>query len=175
MARGTPRGFIEPVLMQSKLPLLILTALLSSAAAQAAPTPVPGGANQAAGAQGDFHHPVFNGSVRIKATYFGAPQAGDDLGWGANPPADKQVLVFKGVLSNGRPQAYLDNPVFTLADADGVVAETKNMSPITFNLPQAAGARVTVTFWAPKDFAPHHILFTCSTAKCKPMRILLPK
>jgi hypothetical protein len=161
--------------MQYKLPLLILASLLAAPLASvAAPAPVPGGANQLAGIQGDFQHPAFNGSVRIKSLYFGAPQPGDDLGWGANPPADKQILVFKGVISNGRPQAYLDNPVFTLADADGVTADTKNMSPTTFNLLQAAGSRVVVAFWVPKDFTPHHILFTCSTAKCKPMRILLP-
>ena len=157
------------------LAIAVLTAV-SSAAGVAASTPPPGGANQAAGVEGTFGHPVFNGFVRIKPVYFGPPRANDTLpAWGKDaPPTDKQALIFVGVISNGRATPYIDDPSFKLADADGILADTRAMDPDTFNLPQAAASRVTVVFWAPKDFVPHHILFTCQGTPCKPIRIMLP-
>ncbi len=161
------RIFVRPLLL-----VLAITAPISSASAA---TPPPGGANQAAGVDGTMAHPVFNGYVRIKPVYFGPPRSTDTLPtWGADaPPADKQALIFVGVISNGRSQPYIDDPSFKLADADGVLADTRAMGPDTLNLPQAAASRVTVVFWAPKDFVPHHILFTCQATNCKPIRIAL--
>ena len=158
-------------------PLFALLVASLSIAYAAAATPPPGGADQATGVEGTLSQPVFNGYLRIKSVYFGPPRSTDTLPtWGAEPaPADKQKLIFVGVISNGRAQAYLDDPSFKLADADGVLADTRAMGPDTFNLPQAAASRVTVVFWAPKDFVPDHILFMCQATKCKPIRISLPK
>lgn len=156
-------------------PLFALTVMLVSITTATAATPPPGGANQAAGVEGTLSKPVFNGYVRIKPIYFGAPRSTDTLPtWGADPPpADKQAFIFVGVISNGRSQPYADDPSFKLADGDGVLADTRAMGPTTFNLPQAAASRFTVVFWAPKDFTPDHILFTCAATTCKPIRIRL--
>jgi hypothetical protein len=157
-------------------PLFAMFATVLTIAPALAATPPPGGADQAAGVEGTMSQPVFNGYVRIKPIYFGPPRSTDTLPtWGTEaPPADKQKLIFVGVVSNGRSQSYADDPSFKLADADGVLADTRAMAPDVLNLPQAAAARVTVVFWAPKDFVPDHILFTCQATKCKPIRIAVP-
>ena len=157
-------------------PLYALLAATLSITSATAATPTPGGANQAAGVEGSLSAPVFNGYVRIKPVYFGPPRSTDTLPTsGADaPPADKQALIFVGIISNGRARPYIDDPSFKLSDSDGVLADTRAMGPDTFNLPQAAGSRVTVVFWAPKDFVADHILFTCQATTCKPIRIRLP-
>ena len=87
-------------------------------------------------------------------------------------PADGQkVLVFEGVISNGRTVEYLDNPTILLSDSDGVTASTRSIEPNGIILQQAAGAKLYVIFWAPPDFVADHIVFSCQTAKCKPIRI----
>ena len=173
-AQSCNRSFMKMRILTR--PLFALVAALGTILFASGATPPPGGANQAAGVEGTLAKPVFNGFVRIKSTYFGAPRPTDTLPtWAKDPPpADKQALVFIGVISNGRSEAFIDDPSFKVADADGIIADTRAMDPTTFNLPQAAGSRVTVVFWAPKDFVPDHILFTCQATKCKPIRIQLP-
>ncbi|MGZ3497342.1 MAG: hypothetical protein ACXWNK_07925 [Vulcanimicrobiaceae bacterium] len=164
------------ILLSFSVAAVLLATLAHNATASPSPKAVQGGANQAEGVTGTFPHPVFDGVVRIKPTYFGPVRPTDKLppfGDGT-PTEDKQALIFTAVISNGQSQPYLDDPSFHLADADGVLADTRAMGPNSFNLPQAAAARVTVVFWAPKDFVPHHILFTCNSTHCKPIRIMLP-
>jgi hypothetical protein len=149
---------------------IALATLLVPLGAGAKPTPVPGGANQAAGVQTTYPQPVFNGFVRIKPQYFGAPRAQDTI---TETPADPnlRVLVFSGIISNGRSQPYMDDPSILLSDADGVTADTRGVQPNGIILQQAAAAKLYVVFWAPKDFVPDHIVFTCQSTKCKPIRI----
>jgi hypothetical protein len=150
--------------------VLALLALTLPLTVHAKPTPVPGGANQAAGVQSTYPATVFNGFVRIKPKYFGPPRPQDTI---TETPVDgQQILVFSGTISDGRSQAYLDDPTIQLADADGVTADTRSIEPNGIILQtQASAARLYVVFWAPKDFVPDHILFTCNSTKCKPIRI----
>lgn len=150
--------------------ILVAFGLLAMPVGIAATTSTaPGGANQVNGVEATFPQPVFNGFVRIKPKYFGPARPEDNI---IEMPADgRQVLVFSGVISNGRTQPYMDDPQILLADADGVTADTRSVEPNGIILQQAAGARLKVVFWAPKDFVPDHIVFSCQTAKCKPMRI----
>jgi hypothetical protein len=137
----------------------------------AAPKAVQGGANQVAGVQATYPQPVFNGSVRIKPKYFGPARPQDNI---TETPADpnKVVLVFDGIISNGRTQPYLDNPLILLSDADGVTADTRSVEPNGIILQQqASAAHLLVIFWAPKDFVADHILYSCQSARCKPIRI----
>jgi hypothetical protein len=147
----------------------VLSVLVLPLGVFAKPTPVPGGANQAAGVQATYPQPVFNGFVRIKPKYFGPPRAQDTI---TETPADgRQVLVFEGVISDGRTTPYMDDPSILLSDADGITADTRSVEPNGIILQQAAGAKLYVVFWAPKDFVPDHIVFTCQSTKCKPIRI----
>lgn len=149
--------------------LVALVALTLPHGVLAKSTQVQGGANQAAGVQSTYPQPVFNGFVRIKPQYFGPPRAQDTIN---ETPADgRQVLVFVGVISNGRTTPYMDDPSILLSDADGVTADTRSVEPNGIILQQAAGAKLYVVFWAPKDFVPDHIVFTCQSTKCKPIRI----
>jgi hypothetical protein len=149
--------------------LLALATLVLPSGVFAQSTPVPGGANQAAGVQTTYPHPVFNGFVRIKPKYFGAPRPQDTI---TETPADgRQVLVFEGVISNGRTTPYMDDPSILLSDADGITADTRSVEPNGIILQQASAAKLYVVFWAPKDFVPDHIVFTCQSTKCKPIRI----
>lgn len=150
--------------------IVALAALMVPLGVQAKPKVVPGGANQAAGVQVTYPQTVFNGFVRIKPKYFGPPRAGKDTI--TETPADgRQVLVFEGVITNGRTTPYMDDPSILLADSDGITADTRSVEPNGIILQQAAGAKLYVVFWAPKDFVPDHLVFTCQSTKCKPIRI----
>lgn len=150
--------------------LAALTCLALPLGVTAAPKAVQGGANQAAGIEVTFPQTVFNGSVRIKPKYFGPARPQDHI---IETPADpnKIVLVFDGIISNGRTQPYMDDPSVLLADSDGVTADTRSVEPNGIILQQAAAAHLVVIFWAPKDFVPDHLVYTCQSARCKPIRI----
>lgn len=150
--------------------IVALAALMLPLGVHAKQTAVPGGANQAAGVEVTYPQAVFNGFVRIRPKYFGPARAGKDTI--VETPADgQQVLVFDGVITNGRTTPYMDDPSILLSDADGITADTRSVEPNGIILQRAAGARLYVVFWAPKDFVPDHIVFSCQTAKCKPIRI----
>lgn len=150
--------------------IVALAALILPIGVHAKQTVAPGGANQAAGVEVTYPQTVFNGFVRIKPKYFGPPRAGKDSI--TETPADgRQVLVFDGVITNGRTTPYMDDPSILLSDADGITADTRSVEPNGIILQQAAGAKLYVVFWAPKDFVPDHIVFTCQSTKCKPIRI----
>ncbi len=151
--------------------LLALTCLALPLGVTAAPKPVQGGANQVAGVEVTYPQPAFNGSVRIKPKYFGPARPQDKII--EMPSADKVVLVFDGIISNGRSKAYMDDPVIQLADADGVTADTRSVEPNGIILQQAAAAHLVVVFWAPKDFVPDHIVYTCQATRCKAIRFKL--
>lgn len=149
--------------------IVALAALILPLGVLAKPALVPGGANQAAGVQATYPHPVFNGFVRIKPQYFGPPRPQDTI---TEQPSDgRQVLVFVGVISNGRTTPYMDDPTILLSDADGITADTRSIEPNGIILQQASAAKLYVVFWAAKDFVPDHIVFSCQATKCKPIRI----
>ena len=96
-----------------------LAAILLPLGVKAKTTAVPGGANQAAGVQVTYPAPVFNGFVRIKPKYFGPPRSGKDNI--VETPADRrQILVFEGVISNGRTTPYMDDPSILRAGSSRV-------------------------------------------------------
>ncbi len=140
-----------------------------AAAASTKPGTVPGGANQAAGVQATYPHTVFNGFVRIKPKYFG-PARPQDSGT-EQPVPGKKVMVFDGIITNGRTTPYMDDPSILLSDADGVTADTRSVQPNGIILQRAAGARLYVVFWVPDGFVPDHLVFTCQSTKCTPIRI----
>ena len=152
--------------------LLALASLALPLASTAKPSPEPGGANQLAGVQATFPHAAFNGFIRIVPKYFGPDRPSDNV---IEHPSDPnmRVLVFEGIISDGRSQSYMDDPRILLADADGVTADTRSIEPNGIILQQAMAAKLHVVFWAPKDFVPDHIVYTCQATKCKAIRFLL--
>jgi hypothetical protein len=160
--------------MQRHLTLMAVTAAaLLSAPAGAAPTPAPGGANQIKGTSVTYPATAFSGVVRLKPTYFGPVRAGDKFG---TPPATKQIWVFEGIVSNGTASAYIDDPTIVLADKDGITADNDATDQLneSLNLVQAAAARIRRVYFAPADFVPDHILYSCRVTKCPAMRIIVP-
>ncbi len=149
--------------------LIALVALSVPSAAIAAPTPVPGGANQVTGVQASYPNTVFNGFVRIKPKYFGPARPQDNI---SEQPVDAntRVVVFNGIISNGRTQPYMDNPLIVLSDPDGVAITARSVQPNGIILQQAAGANLAVIFWVPKDFVPDHLTYTCQSARSKAIR-----
>jgi len=79
--------------------------------------------------------------------------------------------VFSGIISNGRTQPYMDDPLIVLSDPDGVAITARSVQPNGIILQQAAGAKLSVVFWVPKDFVPDHLTFTCQSTRCKAIRI----
>jgi len=138
--------------------------------ATAKTTSVPGGANQVSGVQARFPNAVFNGFVRIKPKYFGPARPQDGV---IEQPADAntRVLVFSGVITDGRKQPYMDDPLIVLSDADGVAVTARSVQPNGIILHQAMGAKLTVVFWVSKDYVPDHLTFTCQSTRCKAIRI----
>ena len=156
----------------SPFALTAIAALALSTAAFAKPTPVPGGAKQIEGVDAVYPNAAFNGFVRIVPKYFGPERSSDNV---IEHPADpnQQVLVFEAIISDGRSQPYMDDPSIRLADTDGVTADTRSVEPNGIILQQASAAKLHVVFWAPKDFVPDHIVFSCQSTKCKAIRIHL--
>ena len=160
--------------MKIPVRMLALAALVAfgfPCASLAAPTPVPGGANQIAGVSAVFPATVFNGFVRIKPQYFGPARPQDGVTeTPANP--NTQVIAFTGILSNGKTVPYLDNPLIVLSDANGVAITARSVEPNGVILQQAAGANLKVIFWVPSDFVADHLTYTCQSARCQAIRIV---
>ncbi|MFN2459587.1 MAG: hypothetical protein ABR591_02670 [Candidatus Velthaea sp.] len=138
------------------------------------PAPVTGGANQVGGISAVWPNAVFDGYVRMKPVYFGAPRSTDGLN--EKPIDGKRAWLLEALISNGSTKPFADYPTIALADKDGVTADIRpfDSTNITLQLAQAQAARVRRVYWAPLDFVPDHILFTCAATKCRAMRVILP-
>ena len=162
--------------------VIVLCASFGVCAAQvnAQQTPVPGGANQLNGTSVKYPATAFNGTVRLKPVYFGAPRATDKTqSFMQFVPTEKRVWVFEGIVSNGAAALYIDFPDIVLADKDGITADNQvqyGIGDASGGLVQAAAVRMVRFYIAPPDFVPDHILYACRATKCKStMRIILPE
>ena len=113
---------------------------------------------------------AFNGLIRLEPKYFGPARSTDDI---AERPADPDVriLVFDALLTDVHSAHYTDDPNIRLVDTDGVSADTRTVQPDQITLQEGSTTRLHVVFWAPKDFVPDRIVFSCESTKCKTMRI----
>ncbi len=128
-----------------------------AALAAAAPTPVPGGANQTNGVSGSMSQVLFNGKLRIRGMSLKEATAGEHYAH-LSPPTDGQrSIILRLVVSNGTHHAthgYFDA---SLADADGVTI-TGSILDDGWDLQPGAAARVAIGFNVPKDFVPTRIV-----------------
>jgi hypothetical protein len=172
----------EKTFMPFTLAMLFAFALIALApgSGNAAPTPVPGGANAVSALSGKLGDTVFNGVLRIKvvalreATDFDNPSQ-------ETPSADQKVMVMQTVLHNGKQDRFTDLVTYTLADSDAVSFEIpsykiKNINP---SILQGAAVRQSAVFVVDKDFKPVKLIIQCSSCSknqgFRPVRFTLPE
>jgi hypothetical protein len=157
--------------------LAVLTALFVlsvSGFAAAKPTPVPGGANQAAGVAGTLHDTLFNGQARVRKMSLGKPDNSPNESYADT--ADEKWIVFRALMSNGTAKP-LEMSQFSasIVDADGiaVAAQPDKVRPIGMvsNIPPGGAWKESILFLVPKDFKPAKIVLVAANAKYKAFRI----
>jgi len=138
--------------------------------ADAAPTPVPGGANQTAGVSGSMSQTLFNGTLRIRGMSLKDAQPDDHIR--PNAPTER-ALVFRTIVSNGTKRenhGYFDA---SLADANGITVAGRPLDS-GWSLEPAAAARAIVGFSIPSDFVPVRlVLVQAAASKPRAFRIAL--
>lgn len=130
--------------------------------AVAAPTPVPGGANQTSGVSGTMSQLLFNGVLRLKSMSLKEAGPGDNI----HPNAgDERALVFRGIISNGTKRenhGYFDA---SLVDADGITVSGRPLDS-GWSVEPGAAARFANGFSVPPGFKPVRlVLIESATTK----------
>jgi hypothetical protein len=162
--------------------MLLASALvaLAPAGGNAAPTPVPGGANAVSAVSGKIGETVFNGVLRIKVVALRDATDADDPN-GETPNADQKLMVMQTLLHNGKQDRFTDLVTYTLADNDAVSFEIpsykiKNINP---SILQGAAVRQSAVFVVDKDFKPAKLIIQCSSCNknqgFRPVRFTVPE
>lgn len=148
----------------TKVSAMLLALLLGgeagSALAAPKPTPVPGGANAAAGVSGTLAQTLFNGTLRLRAMSLKDATPADKV----HPNATgERALVFHAIVSNG---THHENHGFfdaTLSDADGITVTGRPLDD-GWSLEQGAAARTASGFSVPANFAPTKLVLRQAAA-----------
>jgi hypothetical protein len=137
--------------------LALALATIQPAMVMAAPTPVPGGANQLAGVSGGLASTLFNGKMRIRQMQLRASTPAEDA-----PGAGNTALTFIFLVSNGTSSARSGNFSGSMVDADGVAINGHSVSVYSayYSLQPGVPARATMYFVLPTGFTPVKILLT---------------
>jgi hypothetical protein len=144
---------------------LLLTAALtfgalsmsSPALVNAAPTPIPGGANQLKGVTGGLSSTLFNGKMRIRQMQLRPATATE-----ASPAAGQTAVAFVYLVSNGTSAARSGNFTASMVDSDGVAVNghSTNVYSAYYSLQPGVPARGTIAFVLDGGFTPVKILLT---------------
>jgi hypothetical protein len=138
--------------------------------ANAAPTPVPGGANQTSGVSGSMAQTLFNGTLRIRGMSLKDAVPADHIN--PNAPGER-ALVFRATVSNGtkhEDHGYFDA---TLADANGITIAGRPLDS-GWSLERGAAAHVVNGFSIPHDFVPVRlVLIESAHPKARAFRIAI--
>jgi adenine deaminase len=157
---------------------VVAAATLMIRSAIAAPTPVPGGANQAKAVAGKLGATLFNSTIRLKLLELRA--ATDAESTTVAPAADKKVMVMSVLVRNGLSENFAELLRYTLADKDEVtvVIPDIDVKPNPLNIQQAASAKQRATFVVDKTFSPTKLIVACATCNAarhfRAFRIALP-
>lgn len=150
---------------------MVLAIAFAGSAAFAAPTPVPGGANETGGVSGDMSQALFNGTLRIRGMSLKEAQPGEHYANLTAPAAGQRAIILRMIVSNGTHRenhGYFDA---TLADADGITI-TGNVLDEGWTLQPGAAARVAIGFIVPNDFVPSRaVLIQAAQSKPRAFRI----
>jgi hypothetical protein len=150
----------------------LAVSLCSGAAAYAAPTPIPGGANQAAGVAGTFGQKLFNGEVRLLPREMHDATDADGL----MAATGKKWIVFTASASNGTSHA-LDMTQFIASvvdqDGDTLQAQPDKVTPMggVYGQPPGGQWKEQVRFDVPLDFVPVKIVLLPYDRKHQAFRI----
>jgi hypothetical protein len=128
--------------------------------ADAAPTPIPGGANQVSGVSGTFAQVLFNGTLRVHGMSLKDAVPADNMHPNA---AGERALVFRAIVSNGTQHenhGYFDA---TLADANGITVTGRPLDD-GWSLEPGAAARAVTGFSIPADFVPTKLVLIQAAA-----------
>jgi hypothetical protein len=157
-------------------PAVLLLCLGMGSSALAAPTPIPGGANQAKAVEGSLKATLFNGQVRMRKMALTKLDGSPEESFTETPAI--KWLVFRAVMSNGTAKV-LDWQQFsaTLVDADGiaVAAQPDKVRPIGMvsNMPPGGAWKETILFNLPTAFKPVKIVLVPTNSKYSAFRISL--
>ncbi len=134
-----------------------------AAVAHAAPTPIPGGANQVSAVSARFGTTVFNGVLRIKADGLRNATSAEVASY--LPNSDQKVMAFTTLLRNGENEEFTDLIRYTLADKDGIAVSIHDGDehPANLHILQGAAERQTVLFAVDKSFEPVKLIVQCAT------------
>ena len=154
-------------MMSSRVFAALLTAAVifgSFVPAGAAPTPIPGGANQVKAVSGNAGDPMWNGMVRYKVQELreARPEEHPET---LLPGPNQKVMVFRASLRNGTAKQFAELLTYTLADKDDVTFEIPShyLTPAPLVVAQGAAARIGGLFLADKSFVPVKLLIQCAT------------
>jgi hypothetical protein len=157
---------------RARLCSMLLALVLGGVAASAiaAPTPVPGGANQLTGVSGTLTQTLFNGTLRLHGMSLKDAAPADNMR--PNAPGER-ALVFRAVVNNGthhEDHGYFDA---TLADADGITVTGRPLDS-GWSIEPGAAARVVNGFSVPAGFVPTKLLLVESAhPKARAFRITI--
>jgi hypothetical protein len=151
---------------------LLVLSLTASALAAAPPTPVPGGANQAAGVAGTFGQKLFNGEVRLIPKELRDANAADGL----TAPSGQKWVVFTASASNGTARALdMQQFVASIVDASGDTyqAQPDKAKPMggLYGVPPGGQWKEQISFEVPADFSPAKIVLLPYDRKHQAFRI----
>ena len=154
--------------------LFTLVILLSAgaAASPSSPTPVPGGANQAAGVAGTFGQKLFNGEVRLVPRELRDAKDADQL----SPASGQKWIVFTASASNGTAHAFdMQQFIASIVDADGdtIEAQPDKLKPVggLYGVPPGGQWKEQIAFEVPAAFVPSKIVLLPYNRKHQAFRI----
>jgi hypothetical protein len=153
--------------------LALVSALGAAIPARSSPaTPVPGGANQAAGVAGTFGQKLFNGEVRLVPKELRDANDSDGL----SAASGQKWVVFTASASNGTAHA-LDMTQFiaSIVDSDGdtLQAQPDKVRPMggLYGVPPGGQWKEQIFFNVPSNFVPTKILLLPYDRKHQAFRI----
>lgn len=158
---------------------VLATALSMTSAAQGAPTPIPGGANQVKAVSGSVGQQIWNGAVRI--TISDVHEASADQIAEFRPSAGQKVMTFTVLIRNGTTSTFTDLIEYTFADKDdiSVSVPTSQYTHANLSIQQGAAQKQVGVFAVDHDFVPAKIIVACATCSAKspfkPVRVVIPQ
>jgi hypothetical protein len=134
---------------------LIALSIAGTSAVYAAPTPMPGGANQIKGVTGTLSSTIFNGKLRFRQFVLRKSTAAE-----ATPDAGGSALTLTYLVSDGMSRKAYGNVSASLVDADGVVlgSHTVGVYGAYYTMDPGASARGILYWYLPAGFVPVKIL-----------------
>jgi hypothetical protein len=168
-------SLLEASLKRTTVLLALVISLGARAAALSAPaTPVPGGANQAAGVAGTFGQKLFNGEVRLVPKELRDANDSDGL----TAASGQKWIVFTASASNGTARAFdMQQFVASIVDSDGDTfqAQPDKAKPVggLFGVPPGGQWKEQIAYEVPANFVPTKIVLLPYDRKHQAFRITI--